>query len=63
MNLRDKRKSRADAGMPARRVVKAEAALVGGLLLALFLREIPSLVREARIWRMTGGLRAGHRYP
>lgn len=50
-------------GMTGQRVLKAEAAMVGGLALALLLWELPSLRREARIWRMAGGFRAGHRYP
>ncbi|MDQ3886458.1 MAG: hypothetical protein M3308_05490 [Actinomycetota bacterium] len=36
----------------AKRVLIAEAVLVGGGLLALFLKEFPGLVREIRIWRM-----------
>ncbi|MFE9644961.1 hypothetical protein ACFYO0_12730 [Streptomyces sp. NPDC006365] len=51
------------AGMTGQRVLKAEAAMIGGLALALFVWELPSLRREARIWRMAGGFRAGHRYP
>lgn len=51
------------AGMTGQRVLKAEAAVIGGLALALFVWELPSLRREARIWRMAGGFRAGHRYP
>ncbi|MDF3148409.1 MULTISPECIES: hypothetical protein [unclassified Streptomyces] len=41
----------------------AEAALAGAVAVALFVRELPSLRREMRIWRMAGGLRAGRRYP
>ncbi|GGY43120.1 hypothetical protein GCM10010384_57340 [Streptomyces djakartensis] len=41
----------------------AEAALVGGAVLALLAWELPSLRREVRIWRMAGGFRAGRRYP
>ena len=51
------------AGMTGQRVLMAEAALVGGLVLALLVWELPSLRREMRIWRMAGGFRAGHRYP
>lgn len=51
------------AGTTGRRVLKAEAVVAGGLLLALLVWEFPSLRREARIWRMAGGFRAGHRYP
>ncbi|MFJ4277073.1 hypothetical protein [Streptomyces massasporeus] len=49
--------------MSGQRVLKAEAVLVGGVVLALLAWEWPSLRREARIWRMSGGFRAGHRYP
>ncbi|MFE5890109.1 hypothetical protein ACWCQZ_03055 [Streptomyces sp. NPDC002285] len=51
------------AGMSGQRVLMAEAALVGSLVLAVLLKELPSLRREARIWRMSGGFRAGRRYP
>ncbi|MET9683438.1 hypothetical protein [Streptomyces coeruleorubidus] len=50
-------------GMSGQRVLKAEAALAGGVALALLAWEFPSLRREMRIWRMAGGFRAGHRYP
>ncbi|MFE5755143.1 hypothetical protein ACFQ7I_15795 [Streptomyces massasporeus] len=50
-------------GMSGERVLKAEAVLVGGVVLALLAWEWPSLRREMRIWRMSGGFRAGHRYP
>ncbi|GAA2277088.1 hypothetical protein GCM10010234_11360 [Streptomyces hawaiiensis] len=50
-------------GMSGQRVLKTEAVLVGGAALALLAWEWPSLRREARIWRMAGGFRAGHRYP
>ncbi|MET8082069.1 hypothetical protein [Streptomyces sp. NPDC005303] len=46
-----------------RRLLMAEAALAGAVALALFVQELPSLRRELRIYRMAGGLRAGHRYP
>lgn len=36
----------------AKRVLIAQAVLVGGGLLALFLRELPGAIREIRIWRM-----------
>ncbi|MEU3936211.1 hypothetical protein AB0E85_29865 [Streptomyces sp. NPDC029044] len=49
--------------MSGQRVLKAEAALVGGMALALLAWEWPSLRREVRLWRMAGGFRAGHRYP
>ncbi|MFI7413004.1 hypothetical protein ACIBU0_30460 [Streptomyces sp. NPDC049627] len=49
--------------MTGQRVLMAEAALVGGLALALLVWELPSLRREMRIWRMAGGFRAGRRYP
>ncbi|MFE1313932.1 MULTISPECIES: hypothetical protein [unclassified Streptomyces] len=49
--------------MSGRQVLLAQAALVGGLALALFLKELPGVVRELRIYRMTGGVRANRRYP
>ncbi|WP_264937092.1 hypothetical protein [Streptomyces sp. A012304] len=51
------------AGMSGQRVLKTEAVMLGGMALGLLLWELPSLRREARIWRMAGGFRAGHRYP
>lgn len=48
-------------GTAVQRVLAAEVAVVGGLLLALFVAEIPSVMREMKIWRIAGGLRAGHR--
>ncbi|MEU2617907.1 hypothetical protein ABZ642_07005 [Streptomyces sp. NPDC007157] len=47
----------------AQRVLTAEVALVGALCVALLVTEIPSLLRELKIWRISGGLGAGHRYP
>ncbi|MGC5038733.1 hypothetical protein ACPXCS_32415 [Streptomyces sp. DT190] len=55
--------TRGRGGVSGQRVLKAEAVLVGGAVLALLAWELPSLRREARIWRMAGGFRAGHRYP
>ncbi|MFD9935702.1 hypothetical protein ACFWZ6_21530 [Streptomyces massasporeus] len=55
--------ARRRGGMSGERVLKAEAVLVGGVVLALLAWEWPSLRREMRIWRMSGGFRAGHRYP
>ncbi|MEU9151287.1 hypothetical protein AB0D59_12195 [Streptomyces sp. NPDC048417] len=50
-------------GTAAQRVLTAEIAVVGALALALFVTELPSIMREMKIWRIAGGLRAGHRYP
>ncbi|MGW2958696.1 hypothetical protein ACWGJB_21145 [Streptomyces sp. NPDC054813] len=50
-------------GTAAQRVLTAEIAVVGTLALALFVMELPSIMREMKIWRIAGGLRAGHRYP
>ncbi|MEU8935962.1 hypothetical protein AB0D30_39500 [Streptomyces sp. NPDC048409] len=50
-------------GTAARRVLTAEIAVVGALALALLVTELPSIMREMKIWRISGGLRAGHRYP
>ncbi|WP_199835962.1 hypothetical protein [Streptomyces sp. TP-A0356] len=38
----------------ARRVLIAEALLLGGVALTVLARELPGLVREVRIWRMVG---------
>ncbi|MEU4153501.1 hypothetical protein [Streptomyces sp. NPDC026659] len=46
-----------------RQVLIAQAALLAGLTLVLLVKEIPGMVRELKIYRMTGGLGAGHRYP
>ncbi|MFG2937467.1 hypothetical protein [Streptomyces sp. NPDC048282] len=51
------------AGTTAQRVLTAEVAVVSALVLALAVSQLPSLVRELKIWRIAGGLRAGHRYP
>ncbi|WP_198668628.1 hypothetical protein [Streptomyces triticisoli] len=48
--------------MTGKQVVAAELAVVGGLVLALLIKEMPGLVREIRIWRMVG-FRAGSRHP
>ncbi|MEU1008659.1 hypothetical protein ACIP4Y_31805 [Streptomyces sp. NPDC088810] len=49
--------------MSGRRVLMAQAAVAGSLATALFVKELPGIVREVRIYRMTGGLRAHRRYP
>ncbi|MER8010877.1 MULTISPECIES: hypothetical protein [unclassified Streptomyces] len=61
--MKIQRRERAQDGTSGRRLLMAEAALAGAVALALFVREFPSLRRELRIYRMAGGLRAGHRYP
>ncbi|CAL9351718.1 hypothetical protein SUDANB126_00493 [Streptomyces sp. enrichment culture] len=43
-----------EADMTAKRILMAEAALVGGALLALLVKEWPGMRREVRIWRMAG---------
>jgi hypothetical protein len=48
--------------MTARRVLIAEALIVGGVALTLLVREMPGLVREVRIWRMVG-FRHGSGHP
>ncbi|MET9395783.1 hypothetical protein ABZY20_36125 [Streptomyces sp. NPDC006624] len=55
--------ARRRGGTSGGRVLKAEALLMGGVVLALLAWELPSLRREVRIWRMAGGFRAGRRYP
>ncbi|MEU0053803.1 hypothetical protein ABZ299_25625 [Streptomyces sp. NPDC006184] len=58
-----RRRGTARAEMSGRRLLLVQAALVGGLVAALVVKEFPGLVREVRIYRMTGGLRARRRYP
>jgi hypothetical protein len=48
--------------MTAKQVLAAEIAVVGGLALALLVKEMPGIVREVRIWRMVG-VRARSRHP
>ena len=62
MKVQRTRRSAA-AGKTGQRMLMAECALAGAVALALVVHEFPSLRRELRIWRMAGGLRAGHRYP
>ncbi|GHF07056.1 MULTISPECIES: hypothetical protein [Streptomyces] len=38
----------------ARRLLIAQAVVAGAVTLGLLLKEIPGIVREIRIWRMTG---------
>ncbi|MEU6478622.1 hypothetical protein ABZ858_17330 [Streptomyces sp. NPDC047017] len=49
--------------MTAKHVLAAEAAVVGGLALALLVKELPGIVREIRIWRMVGLRPGGVRQP
>ncbi|MFC0052660.1 hypothetical protein [Streptomyces actinomycinicus] len=63
MHIVMRRRRARRAGMSGRRLLMAQAALVGSLATALLVKEFPGIVRELRIYRMTGGLRAGHRYP
>ncbi|MEU5539476.1 hypothetical protein [Streptomyces sp. NPDC020362] len=60
---RCERSRTARSAVSGRQVLIAQALLVGGLALALLVKELPSVVRELRIVRMTGGLRANRRYP
>lgn len=62
MNVGRRRRT-ARAGVSGRQLLVAQAALAGTLCVALLVWELPSLVRELRIYRMTGGLRAKRRYP
>ncbi|MEU6776715.1 hypothetical protein [Streptomyces sp. NPDC046759] len=58
-----RRRRTARTRLSGRQLLAAQAAVVGSLVATLFVRELPGIVRELRIYRMTGGLRAGHRYP
>ncbi|MER6982819.1 hypothetical protein [Streptomyces carpinensis] len=48
--------------MTGKQVLIAEAVVVGGLALALLVKELPGALREVRIWRMVG-FGAGSRRP
>ncbi|MFE7958530.1 MULTISPECIES: hypothetical protein [unclassified Streptomyces] len=50
-------------GLSGRQLLAAQGALAGGVVAALIVKELPGIVRELRIYRMTGGLRARRRYP
>lgn len=63
MNLAMRRRRTVRKGMSGRQLLTAQAALAGSVAAALFVKELPGIVRELRIYRMTGGLRAHHRYP
>ncbi|MEV5876391.1 hypothetical protein AB0L75_19585 [Streptomyces sp. NPDC052101] len=62
MNM-GRRSRTARAGMTGRQLLVAQVAVVGSLCAALFVKELPGIMRELRIYRMTGGLRASRRYP
>ncbi|MEV6056105.1 hypothetical protein [Streptomyces sp. NPDC052107] len=49
--------------MSGRQLLVVQAAMIGGLVMTLFVKELPGIVRELRIYRMTGGMRANRRYP
>lgn len=51
------------SGMSGRQLLVMQAAMIGGLAMTLFVKELPGIVRELRIYRMTGGMRANRRYP
>ncbi|MFE3168422.1 hypothetical protein [Streptomyces sp. NPDC059224] len=63
MKVQRMKVQRKRTGTAAQRVLTAEIAVVGALALAVFVTELPSIMREMKIWRIAGGLRAGHRYP
>ncbi|MFB7778584.1 hypothetical protein [Streptomyces bauhiniae] len=46
-----------------RRVLVAQAAVLAGLTLLLLVKEVPGMVREIKIYRMTGGRRTARRHP
>ncbi|MFI8347790.1 hypothetical protein [Streptomyces sp. NPDC085596] len=46
-----------------RRVLVAQAAVLAGLTLLLLVKEVPGMIREIKIYRMTGGLRAARQHP
>lgn len=46
-----------------RRVLVAQAAVLAGLTLLLLVKEVPGMLREIKIYRMTGGSRTARRHP
>lgn len=46
--------------MKAKWILTAQAMLLGGLAVALFVKEIPGMKRELRILRMVGVLGSRH---
>jgi hypothetical protein len=52
----------ARTGTTAQRVLLAQGVLLGAVTLALFVRELPGIAREVRIWRMSN-LRSGAKRP
>ncbi|BDH05958.1 MULTISPECIES: hypothetical protein [Streptomyces] len=46
-----------------RRVLVAQAAVLAGLTVLLLVKEVPGMIREIKIYRMTGGLRTARRHP
>ncbi|WP_330341890.1 hypothetical protein [Streptomyces sp. NBC_00557] len=52
----------ARTGTTAQRVLIAQGVLLGAVTLALFVQELPGIVREVRIWRMSN-LRSGAKRP
>ncbi|MBJ7906932.1 hypothetical protein ABZW47_06325 [Streptomyces sp. NPDC004549] len=56
-------KDSAEPLISGKQVLIAQAALLAGLTLLLLVKEVPGMVRELKIYRMTGGLGAGRRYP
>ena len=56
-------RGRTRSGMSGRQLLLLQAALVGGVITALVIKEFPGIIRELRIFRMTGGPGANRRYP
>ncbi|MEU3028323.1 hypothetical protein ACPCBC_11740 [Streptomyces incarnatus] len=60
-DCRSRRRRR--ARMSGRQLLLLQAALAGGVVTALVIKELPGIMRELRIFRMTGGPGANRRYP
>lgn len=63
MKVGMRRRTTTRSGMSGRQLLAVQAAMIGGLAMTLFVKELPGIVRELRIYRMTGGMRANRRYP
>ncbi|WP_181139577.1 hypothetical protein [Streptomyces sp. Ru71] len=63
MSTAGRRRRTVRRGLSGRQLLAVQGALVGSVVATVIVKELPGIVRELRIYRMTGGLRARHRYP
>ncbi|MER7915388.1 MULTISPECIES: hypothetical protein [unclassified Streptomyces] len=58
-----RRRRRTRSGISGRQLLLLQAGLAGGVITVLVIKELPGIMRELRIFRMTGGPGANRRYP